>query len=104
MNTYLLNCIPQVVTEKTPFVGNIIGVNGFGTTNAFSHVILKRNNKTKNFSKSNDINSYIPQLILVSGRNEKNTSETIQKVKLNLNILILSYIMKSIFYVINIHT
>jgi len=70
----------QVVTEKTPFKGDIIGVSSFGFLNSFSHVILKRNNKVKQIFKHIDSNDYIPRLILASGRNEENARATVEKV------------------------
>lgn len=87
-----------MVTEKTPFVGNIIGVSGFGITNAFSHVILKKSQQ----KKTTPTTVALPQLILVSGRNEKNAIETIQKVNANLNILLIFYAMKCTDYVIRL--
>lgn len=70
----------QVITEKTPIDSDIIGISSFGTVNAFSHVILKRNGKIKKDYK--DIsNAYsIPRLIVASGRNEENARKTIEKV------------------------
>lgn len=73
----------QVITEKTPFVGDVIGVSSFGTLNAFSHVILRRNNKVKNDFKDTSNGDEIPLLILASGRNEENTRQTIEKVNTN---------------------
>lgn len=74
------NFIVQIVTEKTPLVGDIIGVSSFGILNAFSHVILKRNNKIKINNMDSNIDDFIPRLILASGRNEDNAKETIKKV------------------------
>lgn len=78
--------IIQVITEKTPFVGDVIGVSSFGTLNAFSHVILRRNNKVKNDIKNTENGDDIPRLVLVSGRNEENTRQSIEKVNNNLII------------------
>eukprot|EP00102_Acyrthosiphon_pisum_P016442 XP_008187406.1 PREDICTED: fatty acid synthase-like [Acyrthosiphon pisum] len=71
----------QVITEKTLFKGDIIGVNSFGFLNAFSHVILKKNSKVKEIFKNIDSNDYIPRLILASGRNEENARATVKKIK-----------------------
>lgn len=83
MNVY--NLIMQVITEKTPFESDIIGVNSFGLLNAFSHVILKRNSKVKEVFKHISSNDYMPRLILASGRNEENARATVQKVNKYLN-------------------
>lgn len=66
----------QVITEKTPFVGDIIGISSFGIINAFSHVILKKNQ----IVNKKTANADMPQLILVSGRNEENVRETLKTV------------------------
>lgn len=71
----------QVVTKKSPFVSDIIGVSGFGFSNGFSHVILKRNNKTKKNIKNTEKVNFIPRLILASGRNEENVREAVNTVK-----------------------
>uniref|UniRef100_A0A2H8TDM0 Fatty acid synthase n=1 Tax=Melanaphis sacchari TaxID=742174 RepID=A0A2H8TDM0_9HEMI len=71
----------QIITEKTPFNGDIIGISSFGMLNAFSHVILKKNNKEKQISKHINSNDFIPILILASGRNEENTRATLKKIK-----------------------
>lgn len=72
--------VSQVVTENTPFIGDVIGITSFGFINAFSHVILKRNNRVKqDVKKINDEND-LPKLILASGRNEENARETLNKV------------------------
>jgi len=87
MNAY--NFIMQVITEKTPFKGDIIGVSSFGFLNAFSHVILKKNNKVKEIFKNINSNDYIPRLILASGRNEENARATVKKVNQYLNSILL---------------
>jgi len=86
MNVY--NLIMQVITEKTPFEGDIIGVNAFGFLNAFSHVILKRNNKVKEISKHISSNDYLPRLILVSGRTEENARASVKKVNKYFNSIL----------------
>lgn len=85
MLEYYLNMKLQVITEKTPLVSDIVGISSFGILNAFSHVILRRNNKIKKPNKDSNNDDNIPRLILVSGRNEKNTRETINKVNTNCN-------------------
>jgi len=87
MNIY--NLIMQVITEKTPFKDDIIGVSSFGFLNAFSHVILKRNNKVKEIFKHIGSNDYIPRLILASGRNEENARATVKKVNKYLKSILL---------------
>lgn len=72
-----------MINEKTPFNGDIIGINSFGFLNAFSHVILKRNNKEKQVFKNISSNDFIPRLIFASGRNEENTRATLNKVNKN---------------------
>lgn len=74
-----------MINEKTPFNGDIIGINSFGLLNAFSHVILKRNIKEKQVFKHISSNDFIPRLILASGRNEENTRATVKKVNTHLN-------------------
>lgn len=71
-----------MVTEKTPFVGDVIGISSFGIQNAYSHVILGRNPKVKtnDADQPGNDDDYIPRLIFASGRNEENTRETIKKV------------------------
>jgi hypothetical protein len=69
----------QVVTEKTPLHGDIIGISTFCNVNAFGHVILKRHNKIKKINS--DCN--IPRLLLVSGRTEENVNTALKKVDLN---------------------
>lgn len=70
--------VMQVITEKTPFDGDIIGVSGFGIMNAFSHVILKRNSKAKKDDGTNKCN--LPRLLLASGRTEENAIKAVKKV------------------------
>lgn len=72
------------MTEKTPLTGDVVGINAFGLVNGFSHVILKRNNKTNNIIEDTDGENYIPRLILVSGRNEANAVETMNKVRMHI--------------------
>ncbi|XP_060835401.1 fatty acid synthase-like [Rhopalosiphum padi] len=71
----------QVITEKTPFVGDIIGISSFGIINAFSHVILKKNSIVKNNIVNIHDSINIPRLILASGRNEENVKEILDKIK-----------------------
>lgn len=72
----------KVITEKTPFVGDIIGISSFGFSNAFSHVILKKNNIVNNKVVDFHNSDNIPHLILVSGRNEENVKEALNKVNI----------------------
>ncbi|XP_050542024.1 fatty acid synthase-like isoform X2 [Daktulosphaira vitifoliae] len=70
----------KIVTEKTPFNEDIIGINSFSFTNSFSHIILKRNNKTyKNQIEVSGNN--IPKLIFVSGRIEDNVRGALNIIK-----------------------
>ncbi|CAI6347084.1 unnamed protein product [Macrosiphum euphorbiae] len=80
--TALKNGKIQVITEKTPFVGDIIGISSFGLLNAFSHVILKKNQIFNNkIMDKHNYSTNMPQLILVSGRNEENVRGTLSKIK-----------------------
>lgn len=72
-----------MITEKTPFNGDIIGITSFGTVNAFSHVIIKKNNKMKKYYKETSNEYNVPRLIFASGRNEENVRKTIDKVSIN---------------------
>jgi len=76
-----------VVTEKTPLVTDVVGISSFGLMNAFSHVIIKKNSKVHNDFKDNNREYDIPQLILVSGRNEENVEKALEKVKTNFNLI-----------------
>ncbi|XP_050438788.1 fatty acid synthase-like isoform X2 [Adelges cooleyi] len=67
----------QVVTQKTHFNDDIIGITSFGFSNEFNHVILKRNNKI-NPNKSSE--TLIPKLILASGRTYENAVDTIKRI------------------------
>jgi len=77
---FIIICIIQIVTEKTPLVSDIIGISSFGLSNAFSHVILKRNNKAKFSFEDTENKDLTPRLILASGRNEENARETVNMV------------------------
>lgn len=70
----------QIVTEKTPLVGNIVGISSFGFSNAFSHVVLKRNSKAKRSFEDTENKDFIPRLVLASGRNEGNAIEAVSTV------------------------
>lgn len=78
----------QVITEKTRLVNDIIGVSSFGILNAFSHVVLKRNDKVKTVNKMPSSSDCIPRLILASGRNEENARETVNKVNSNFKYIV----------------
>jgi len=71
----------KVVTKKTPLVSDIVGISSFGFSNAFSHVILKRNNKIKYPLADTGNDDFMPRLILASGRNEENARGAINMVK-----------------------
>ncbi|KAF0755952.1 fatty acid synthase-like isoform X1 [Aphis craccivora] len=71
----------QVITEKTPFTGDIIGISSFGIINAFSHVILKKNNIVNNNMVNVHDSNNIPRLLFVSGRTEENVKEALKMIK-----------------------
>ncbi|XP_050438841.1 fatty acid synthase-like [Adelges cooleyi] len=71
------NEMMQVVTQKTPFNDDIIGVTSFGFINEFNHVILKRNNKINQNKSTKDV---LPKLIVVSGRTNENAVDTIKQI------------------------
>ena len=59
----------QVVTEKHPWNGCLVGVNSFGFGGANAHILLQRNEKEKvNGGAPVDC---IPRLVVVSGRTEE---------------------------------
>lgn len=66
---YLSLTETQVVTEKTPWNGGIVGVSGFGMGGANTHAILKSFSKEKiNHGIPDD---YLPRIVCVSGRTEE---------------------------------
>lgn len=75
----------QIVTEKTPLNGDIIGLNIFGRTGNYGHIILKKYNKQKKriYAKDEMFDDDLPRLILVSGRSEAGVRKTINTVCFN---------------------
>lgn len=59
----------QVVTEKTPWDGGMVGVNSFGFGGANCHVLLKWNEKQKKNGGLPDDD--IPRVVPASGRTEE---------------------------------
>jgi len=59
----------NVVTEKTPWNGGLVGINSFGFGGANCHVLLDWNKKTKinNGLPEDDL----PRLIVASGRTQE---------------------------------
>lgn len=80
-NELFIFCI-QVVTEKTPLDGNIIGVNIFGRTGNYGHIVLKRHEKLKKkiYAKDEMFEDGLPRLILVSGRSDVGVRNTLKTV------------------------
>jgi len=75
----------QIVTEKTPLNGDIIGLNIFGRTGNYGHIIMKKYNKQKKriYAKDEMFDDDLPRLILVSGRSDAGVRKTIKTVSLN---------------------
>ncbi|XP_050423204.1 fatty acid synthase-like [Adelges cooleyi] len=78
----------EVVTEKTPFKGDVVGINVFGRTGNYGHIVLKRHDKPKKrvYQKNEIFDDGLPRLILLSGRNEeglKHSIKTMEKYKID---------------------
>ncbi|XP_022162608.1 fatty acid synthase-like [Myzus persicae] len=73
----------QVVTEKTPLNGDIIGLNIFGRTGNYGHIIMKKYNKQKKriYAKDEMFDDDLPRLILVSGRSDDGVRKTIKTIE-----------------------
>lgn len=73
----------EVVTEKTPLKGDIVGVSSFGLCNSFSHIILKQNKKSrvKIYEKGEMFEDGLPRIIFVSGRNEEGVIQFLERIK-----------------------
>jgi len=72
----------QVVTEKTPWPGGLIGINSFGFGGANCHVLLKSNPKEKvNGGRPKD---NLPRLVAVSGRTNEAVDSLLDDVSLQL--------------------
>lgn len=65
-----------MVTEPTKLEGPIVAVTTLGVSSSIGHVLLKQNPKIKTFSQLGPSQ----RLILLSGRTEKNISESIDHV------------------------
>lgn len=64
----VVSVVEQVVTEKTPWDGGMVGINSFGFGGANCHVLLKWNEKQKvNGGAPLDD---IPRIVPASGRTE----------------------------------
>lgn len=76
----------QVVTEKTPLNGDIIGLNIFGRTGNYGHIVLKKHNKLKKkiYAKDEMFDDGLPRLILVSGRSDTGVRNTMKTVNFNI--------------------
>lgn len=72
----------QIVTEKTPLNGDIIGLNIFGRTGNYGHIILKKHDKMKKkiYAKDEMFDDGLPRLILVSGRSDTGVRKTMKTV------------------------
>ncbi|XP_025423656.1 fatty acid synthase-like [Sipha flava] len=73
----------QVVTEKTPLNGDIIGLNIFGRTGNYGHIVLKKYNKLKKkiYAKDEMFDDGLPRLILVSGRSDTGVRKTMRTIE-----------------------
>lgn len=62
--------------------GDIIGLNIFGRTGNYGHIILKRFSKQKKriYKKEEIFDDGLPRLILVSGRSEKGVLQNVKMV------------------------
>ena len=62
----------QVVTEATKLEGDIIGLNTYSIDGSLSHIIIKRNPKTKTREpKVGVLPDGLPRLFVASARNEQ---------------------------------
>ncbi|XP_025202615.1 fatty acid synthase-like [Melanaphis sacchari] len=73
----------QVVTEKTPLNGDFVGLNIFGRTGNYGHIIMKKYNKQKKkiYAKDEMFDDDLPRLILVSGHNDVGVRKTIKIIE-----------------------
>lgn len=65
----VLNLFSQVVTEKHPWDGGLVGINSFGFGGANCHTLLQSNPKTK-INKGLPYDN-LPRLVCASGRTEE---------------------------------
>lgn len=74
----------NVVAEKTPWNGGLVGINSFGFGGANCHVLLNSNNKSKvnNGLPEDDL----PRLVVASGR----TEEAVTNILNDVSIIIIS--------------
>lgn len=72
----------QIVTEKTPLNGDYVGINLFGRTGNYGHMILKKHNKLKKkiYAKDENFDDKLLRLIFVSGRTEAGVKKSIKTV------------------------
>ncbi|KAL1132201.1 hypothetical protein AAG570_010158 [Ranatra chinensis] len=73
----------QVVTEPTPFCGNVAGVSNIGLCGTYGHVILKQNSKIK--SRIPQLGKLppdgLPRLVVMSGRDPDAMKQSFLKIK-----------------------
>uniref|UniRef100_A0A2S2P8N0 Fatty acid synthase n=1 Tax=Schizaphis graminum TaxID=13262 RepID=A0A2S2P8N0_SCHGA len=90
----------EVVTEKTPLKGNIVGISSFGLCNSFSHVVLKQNkkNKVKIYEKGEMFEDGLPRIVFVSGRNEEGVTQFLERIKNSRMDEEFAALLHSVFY------
>lgn len=77
----VVSIVEQVVTEKTPWDGGMVGINSFGFGGANCHVLLKWNEKQKvNGGAPLDD---IPRIVPASGRTEEAVDTILTDVSLD---------------------
>lgn len=76
----VVSVVEQVVTEKTPWDGGMVGINSFGFGGANCHVLLKWNEKQKvnGGAPLDDITRIVP----ASGRTEEAVDTILTDVSL----------------------
>lgn len=90
----------EVVTEKTPLKGEIVGISSFGLCNSFSHIILKQNKKikTKAYEIGEIFEDGLPRIIYVSGRNEEGVIQFLECIKNRNMDEEFAALLQSVFY------
>ncbi|VVC29215.1 Hypothetical protein CINCED_3A015604 [Cinara cedri] len=72
----------QIVTEKTPLNGDYVGINMFGRTGNYGHMILKKHNKLKKkiYAENEMFFDGLSRLIFISGRTEYGVKQSIKTI------------------------
>ncbi|GJQ69352.1 hypothetical protein Trydic_g6479 [Trypoxylus dichotomus] len=77
----LFNGNIKVVTENTPWQGDLAAVNGVGVTSSYAHVLLRANPKKKKI-----IEDDIPKLVVASTRTEDGIQKILNTLQTDPNI------------------